>query len=403
VAAAQSQPSPQKTVLKPSSLKDSGGVLDFDPPPTPWQAQGKPDGQVQATNQQSNTSVYQPVKRAFTTYEAADLFAGGTDSLVAKAIGSAEGTRTPNGIRTPAYYGHVDPGNGVWNLGTFSFQHGANSPEDADQKQLKRLQNQADLLHQKAIEHGMTLSLEEKLNGIDLANQAPQAALGDKGYIDWLKQAHDLGMQGAEAVIWARTRSFIDPATGTWNAPGLGNNVAAIFDDQERRANAIFRAIEAHGQNDNLPTADNSAALPPQSQISQQPVRPQTELQPPPKRQLEPLASAQGNERVINPPVTPPEVATAPLATAPVATRTVATGQTAIANSPSEEPEIPESRAFIGKTVQPAPVQSPNQPGFSGLAPGLSSTDRAIDANKPPVTTGDRYEMADVIIFQDLQ
>jgi hypothetical protein len=81
----------------------------------------------------------------------ARLFEGGSDSLVARAVGSAEGTRTPEGHRNPAYYGHVDPGNGVWNLGSFSYQHGASSPEEADAKQLARLRQQAQVLQQKAI------------------------------------------------------------------------------------------------------------------------------------------------------------------------------------------------------------------------------------------------------------
>ncbi|OLP18842.1 hypothetical protein BST81_07950, partial [Leptolyngbya sp. 'hensonii'] len=71
------------------------------------------------------------------------LFQGGSFSLVAKAVGAAEGTRTPDGGRTWAYYGHRDPGNGVWNLGSFSYQHGADSPAEADVKQLRRLTGQA--------------------------------------------------------------------------------------------------------------------------------------------------------------------------------------------------------------------------------------------------------------------
>ena len=66
------------------------------------------------------------------------VFEGGTDSLVARAVGSAEGTRTPTGAFNPAYNGHTDPGNGVWNMGTFSYQHGAKTPAEADQKQLQR-------------------------------------------------------------------------------------------------------------------------------------------------------------------------------------------------------------------------------------------------------------------------
>ena len=147
-----------------------------------------------------------------------DLFAGDADSLVARAVGSAEGTRTPEGGYTAAYYGHRDPGNGVWNLGSFSYQHGARSPEEADEKQLRRLKTQAADLKQQAEHKGLTLSLQEELNGIDLANQAPLAAL-DRGYIDWLDQAHQLHMPEDEGVLWARTRSFLDPDTGKWNAP----------------------------------------------------------------------------------------------------------------------------------------------------------------------------------------
>ena len=173
------------------------------------------------------------------------LFEGEADSLVAKAVGSAEGTRTPEGGYTAAYYGHIDPGNGVWNLGSFSYQHGASSPEEADKKQLNRLRSQANTLKRQAEQKGLQLSLQEELNGIDLANQAPLAAL-DRGYIDWLNQARQLNMPEDEAVLWARTRSFLDPDTGAWNAPGLGNHVYSISHDQARRQTAIAHAIAVY-------------------------------------------------------------------------------------------------------------------------------------------------------------
>ncbi|WP_008318342.1 hypothetical protein [Leptolyngbya sp. PCC 6406] len=171
------------------------------------------------------------------------LFDGGSDSLVALAVGSAEGTRTPEGHRTPAYFGHVDPGNGVWNLGTFSYQHGAQSPEDADEKQLRRLQSQSQTLRQKARAQGIELSEAELINGIDLANQAPLAVLDREGYVEWLARARALNMSEEEAIVWARTRSFLDPDTQRWNAPGLGNNIDSISRDQARRATAIARAL----------------------------------------------------------------------------------------------------------------------------------------------------------------
>lgn len=191
------------------------------------------------------------------------LFVGGSDSLVARTVGSAEGTRTVEGHRTPAYYGHVDPGNGVWNLGSFSYQHGAKSPDEADARQLKRLKRQAALLEQQATARGLVLTLEETLNGIDLANQAPQAALDRGGYIDWLVEARQMGMTGQEAVLWARTRSFLDPDTKQWNAPGLGNTVHGISRDQDRRMRAIARALAAYQAAP--PPAPTTAATAPRS------------------------------------------------------------------------------------------------------------------------------------------
>jgi hypothetical protein len=249
------------------------GVLDFSLAANyPASAASKPASIAQASNANppvTKPPVVKPIELAFdpsprdhvaasataiaapapsqstTTDERSPLFADGTNSLVAKAVGSAEGTRTPEGDRTWAYYGHVDPGNGAWNLGSFSYQHGAKSPEDADNKQLSRLQDQANVLKQQAAEQGMELTLEEELNGIDLANQAPAAAL-NRGYVQWLKQAHDLGMDGTEAILWARTRSFLDPDSGRWNAPGLGNTIDTIAADQERRIAAIRQAIAAY-------------------------------------------------------------------------------------------------------------------------------------------------------------
>lgn len=191
------------------------------------------------------------------------IFEEGTHSLVARTVGSAEGTRHWDGRRTRAYYGHVDPGNGVWNLGTFSYQHSARTPEEADEKQLKRLKRQGLELESQAAKIGLKLSLEEKLNGLDLANQAPLAALDRGGYIERLAQAHRLQMQGDEAILWARTHAYIDPDTRRWNAPGLGNNVNSISRDQERRMTAISKALIAFD-----PNSINSASLNKLSNIS---------------------------------------------------------------------------------------------------------------------------------------
>lgn len=173
------------------------------------------------------------------------LFREGPQSLAARAVGSAEGTRTPEGRYTLAYYGHIDPGNGAWNLGSFSYQHGAATPEVADHLQLQRLRDQAETLQALAQAKEMQLTLGELLNGIDLANQAPRAALDRGGYIDWLHHAQQMGLEEEAAIAWARTRSFLDPDSGRWNAPGLNNDVRTISADQERRQQAIARAVAA--------------------------------------------------------------------------------------------------------------------------------------------------------------
>jgi len=178
------------------------------------------------------------------------LFAGESESLVARTVGHAEGTRTPAGDRTVAYYGHSDPGNGVWNLGSFSFQHCGNprynctTPEAADVHQLHRLQAEAAQLRQRAVSLGLTLTLEEELNGIDLANQAPLAALGQPGYAEYLLQAKQRGLKGQTAILEARLWSYWDAQKGQWDAPGLGNQEASIRHDQNRRLLAIARVLD---------------------------------------------------------------------------------------------------------------------------------------------------------------
>lgn len=212
------------------------------------------------------------------------LFAGGFDSLVSRTVGAAEGTRTPTGDRTLAYYGHVDPGNSVWNLGTFSYQHGASSPEEADQKQLERLYFQAQTLRAMAADRNIPLTLEVELNGIDLANQAPKAALSEEGgYMDRLREAYAQGYRGSAAVLEARVQSYLNPDTNRWDAPGLGNTYASIKADQQRRQTAIALALShyqgslAEGETDlNQPLAIAPEGVRPPA--SSRPTYPTSEL-----------------------------------------------------------------------------------------------------------------------------
>ncbi len=223
-----------KATVKSQSIEKSPAI-DFPPLPTP-----EPTAQTQSAVQSLNVNTDDDRLVAVAPDE---LFEGGSDSLVAKAVGSAEGTRTPDGGKTWAYYGHVDPGNGRWNMGSFSYQHGAASPDDADQRQLDRLRSQFEVIRQTARSAGLRLGLEEQLNGIDLANQAPLAALDRGGYVDRLQQAYAQGLRGSEAVLQARTYSYLNPRTHQWDAPGLGNKVESIAQDQARRQSAISQTV----------------------------------------------------------------------------------------------------------------------------------------------------------------
>ena len=225
--------------IAPTDCHSTGPHLDW-----------KIDNGKEWVNPQTYVAQYLEKKKESTPPLASPVKDAGflTDEQIIRSVGSAEGTLTPEGDRTSAFSGHVDPGNGVWNLGTFSYQHGADSPEEADAKQLARLRRQANELIQKARDKGVELDFSEAINGIDLANQAPLAALDKGGYVDRLVEAKVKGLKDWEAIHWARVWSFIDPDTGTWNAPGLGNNQASIEADQLRRMKAIEAAIASMEQ-----------------------------------------------------------------------------------------------------------------------------------------------------------
>lgn len=160
------------------------------------------------------------------------------------AIGAAEGTRTPRGETTSIYWGHPDPANGVRNLGTFSYQHGASNAREADWIQLKRLRGQVEQLQKEADEMGVKLSPLELVAGADLANQSPVAALD---YVDRLKEFRAQGLRGMEAVLEARIQSFVNPETGVLEAGGFGNSWDILRHDQSRRMVELQRALRVQG------------------------------------------------------------------------------------------------------------------------------------------------------------
>ncbi len=154
------------------------------------------------------------------------------------SIGAAEGTRDANCRPTAAYDGHIDPGNGANNLGSFSYQHGASSPEDADTAQLARLRQAEQDLQQRSQERwGQPLSKPAIGAALDLWNQAP---LAGASFVDELASPNPT----SEQIIKARSASYIDPATGKLDAPGLGNDPAQVAADQERRTDEVLNQLQ---------------------------------------------------------------------------------------------------------------------------------------------------------------
>ena len=159
------------------------------------------------------------------------------DEQLKCAIGNAEGTKDDHCQSNSAYFGHIDPGNGAANLGAFSYQHGASSPEEADAKQIERLRNAEQRIQQKAMDtFGQPLSKAALASALDLWNQAPLA--GD----DFVKHLRTADPTPQE-IIDARSASFINPSTGDLDAPGLGNSMDKVQHDQTRRTDEVLEQL----------------------------------------------------------------------------------------------------------------------------------------------------------------
>jgi hypothetical protein len=160
------------------------------------------------------------------------------DETLMKAIGKAEGTVDGHLHPDADYHGHSDPGNGAANLGFFSYQHGASSPQEADQKQLQRLRKAEREIQAQAVgKFGQPLSEAALLTALDLWNQAP---LAGQDFVRHLA-THD---PTPEQIVEARAKSYIDPTTGALDAPGLGNSMGNVKADQHRRTKANLSALQ---------------------------------------------------------------------------------------------------------------------------------------------------------------
>jgi hypothetical protein len=246
------------TAVEPISTSQDTIALSFEPP-TSAVSPPAPVSPPPASTTQLAASAPSHSASTSTAPSREDLFAGGSESVVARTVGAAEGTRTSDGGKTDIYDGHVDPGNGVWNRGTFSYQFGNEenlSATEADRRQLAKIKRiYESVLLPKAEKYQVApLTLAEELNGIDLINQAPLTVTEDGGYIERLAEAKTKkGLSGQEAILEARIWSFWDGSRGGWDAPGLRayddlGKEASIRHDQKRRMGMIDEALAAYEQ-----------------------------------------------------------------------------------------------------------------------------------------------------------
>lgn len=203
----------------------------------------------------------------------------GSNALAAIVIGSAEGTRRPDGGFTRAFGGHTDPGNAVHNRGSFSYQHAASSPADADRRQLQTLQGRLPVYEAAARQAGLNANDPRLASAyLDLYNQSPTAAQR------FLNQIGTLAGQPITAarITDLRVNSFVDASTGErfrlanggqagsgfvniarnqlGREPTEAQVQAVIRADQQRRTTAVESALNAQGLLAAAPTAAAPAA-----------------------------------------------------------------------------------------------------------------------------------------------
>ncbi len=153
------------------------------------------------------------------------------------AIGIAEGTRTPSGGNTKAYYGHTDIGDGNWNRGTVSGGRNGGTPQQVDREWMGILTSvsttMAPVLQRLGLPPNSQGWNRVMFNILDLRVQAAPEAL--ETFVSKLPQVIKQGLT-IEAIAKARADSFFNPRTGALEASGFGNNYSRLFADQRSRA-----------------------------------------------------------------------------------------------------------------------------------------------------------------------
>ena len=152
------------------------------------------------------------------------------------AIGIAEGTRTPSGANTKAYYGHTDIGDGNLNRGTVSGGRNGGSAQQVDRQWMGILTSvsatMAPVLQRLGLPPNSQGWNRVMFNILDLRVQSPAAV---QTFISKLPQVMSQGLT-IEAIAKARADSFFNPQTGRLEASGFSNNYSKLFADQRSRA-----------------------------------------------------------------------------------------------------------------------------------------------------------------------
>ena len=173
--------------------------------------------------------------------------------------------------QTPLYFGHIDPGNLSWgervtNYGPCSDQgrSGGNmavAEEMCLERSRDRLPTNLQDLHNAGIHPDE--DIEAVINTADLYNQA--SPVHSRVFPQALRMAYRGGLQGVEAMAWARTASFylnennaLDIERGYNRASGLLGICArehrpvteweCVYGDQLRRSQAIASVLEKYFQ-----------------------------------------------------------------------------------------------------------------------------------------------------------
>jgi LysM repeat protein len=207
----------------------------------------------------------------------------GSKSLAAIVIGNAEGNRRPDGSFTKSANGHIDPGNGAANVGSFSKQGMAGSSiESADKAQLKALSAKIPAYEAAAQKAGLDPKNALLASSyFDLYNQSPKAA---GRFLDQMGYLKTNGIS-EKTVNQLRFNSFVNPATGQRWTPSTGSGFVKIADknnggnateaqvqsviraDQARRTGAMVRALDAQGVDVKAKTAEGPSAVAPQAGV----------------------------------------------------------------------------------------------------------------------------------------